>query len=246
MDYKNLRRILENPQNRDTLMKEISKEVPVGAFVRPGFYEDNKIDPTTFKPTNTPALTEPVYDAYKGNIKHLVGTHVNDVNRNLLTAATEETPDLETANRVIKSVYGVDMDKDVNIYQDPILDKDNAYGMTHQNYSPMRAASTIRLNPTDELPDATLIHELKHAHDNQNTHIKIPKIDLQPKKDKGPKYEQTKDADIDAAITALSKNDLKSLNQLYSGDHFDHDTTIAEDAQKLYQFSKLKPFITGK
>lgn len=238
-------------------MKEVSKEMPVGTF---SDVSGRPIDPETFKPTNYPQLTEPNYKNYKDTIKYLAGSHVNGVNRELLKTATDGlTP--EQLESIADKTYGVIPGKDIDVIPDnelpPKFDlSDKMNGATYvqpiPKLSPMnKPESFISLNHRDpDYKNATLMHELKHARDDKSASIKIPKFELDPSVIKENEVmkgkEHVPDKNLDQVIKALSNNDLTSLYNNYTGDHFDDLSTLPEDAQKITKFANLQPRLKSK
>lgn len=215
--------------NKDELMQRISDKTQ-----KPSVYKNDKLDPNTYMPTNYPELTTPGYDKLKSTLNDRLGYHVNKINQETIKASLGDA-----SSKDVRDFYGVDSKQVPDFtYADKVIDTPQGpiNGQYYQVPIPYAQSGQVILADNED-KDATLFHELKHAHDDQIPHVKLPF-------EKITNREGIRD-NVNESIDAMKNNDFKKMYDLYSGDHFKHGS-IPEDAvkfDKLRQMMKLmKPY----
>jgi hypothetical protein len=209
--------------NKDDLLNRISEKTQ-----KPQISVGDKLDSNSYMPTNYPELTTPGYNKLKQTINDRLGYHVNKINQETIKAALGDA-----STEDMRNFYGVN-EKQIPDYTSPDKVISTPQGDINGQYYPVpipyAQSGQIVLAGNDDR-DATLFHELKHAHDDIQPHINIPF-------ENRTNREGIRD-NVDESISAMKNNDFKKMYELYSGDHFKHGS-IPEDAVK---FDRLRQMI---
>ena len=255
-----LKALLQSAQTPDDVFNGINKEMPVGGDTAPSVLESRGIDPSKFTPTKTPMMTDKNYQDWQNTLKDYASYHVNGSNHKIMNAAINGLNPGKDFDSAIKSVYDLDPDSQVYTTKDksPYLIEDKnkdvrgatadeiksgkqmMNGITFNNAPPMKPEVYLGNNPDI---DTTYLHELKHVKDiNSPPQLKMPNFqDLMPTRTTAsePSIHAEGFKDIDSLIKALANNNSKELYKQYSGDHFDQESSIPEDAMKFSKFKNL-------